>query len=469
MPTKLVIKGVEPGTPLAGAVADHFGGRLKQFHVKQQQNYALSPTEIHRSHIEWKGGRATYVNQGGQEYLTLEVDPQLLKELHEKHKTLPDYAVVDFVVQGSQNNRPQFTAALIAPHLDRAAVTYLDVPINGVEINAQSVVDYSNFTRDPIIDFPDYSLATGYVAISNYVASLKIDFRKLGDTAMVVVDVYATIDADPDTIENLAPVFLGYTRYPDYSTHPPTYYGCTVSPGDLYIGSDPNQACVTLVKHVTSYTKFAGQPQPQTVSVMDGVEYYGDGSQQIAPTCLSFFYDIYEAPYNYSVPPAGYVDQFSHNTIYDETHQATHYVVGLSFTLTVDPAFAARGYVRQDEQEIRRLQNVISCTKRPAYDYPSIVINHPAKKQVDIAFSFYEAGTKFYADGLNNLSYVYDAIWVTRENTVPSRTTLVLKNPLVLSSTDTPDPWSVDNPYSLKQLGRLVLDRATRSIAFKPT
>lgn len=97
MPTKLVIKGVEPGTPLAGAVADHFGGRLKQFHVKQQQNYALSPTAIHRSHIEWKGGRATYVNQGGQEYLTLEVDPQLLKQLVEKKKPkFPDAVLISF-------------------------------------------------------------------------------------------------------------------------------------------------------------------------------------------------------------------------------------------------------------------------------------------------------------------------------------------------------------------------------------
>ena len=508
MPTKLVIKGVEPGTPLAGAVADHFGGRLKQFHVKQQQNYALSPTAIHRSHIEWKGGRATYTNQGGQEYLTLEVDPQLLKELHAKSKTLPDFAVVDFVVQDSYNNYISFTAALITPKLDRAAVIsdYTGLPTNGVEINDNYAHDYSWGVKDPIIMYADTADAVGFVYISNYVASLKVDFRKLGYTAMVVVDVYAYILADPDTYEDLPPVLVGsyYAGYLENSNS--SVYG-----GQPILSTIGQQSA----ELKALYPELAGAYSSQGVGI-NNMPFYTDGSNQLAnmTTYSSIRYfgyggagiwnglaKYYGAPGStWDVDHLGFSDpnnirgrllpeiggvvtplpagggytgsirwRFWRRAVYAADGSfslATEssgnyptpptYTADLNFYPDGDPA-GNTGWARFSTVDI-------GFYFLPSYYYPQRTVHHPAKKPVDITFAFYEPGTKLVSDSSN-----YKPIWVVTANTIPSRTKLNLQNPLVLDSNAVADPRSWDNPNSLKKIGRLVLDRATRSIAFKPT
>ena len=199
MPTKLVIKGVEPGTPLAGAVADHFGGRLKQFHVKQQQNYALSPTAIHRSHIEWKGGRATYTNQGGQEYLTLEVDPQLLRELYVKTDVW-DYALIELFVPNTYNAAQLYCYAQIITPRETILTTVSVLPWNGIA----SVTD-DHIPLDRLINAATNGLLvrTATDAVIEAYASFIVDLRPARGLSVVTVDLYPWLYAGDERLPGL--------------------------------------------------------------------------------------------------------------------------------------------------------------------------------------------------------------------------------------------------------------------------
>jgi hypothetical protein len=97
-PAKLVIRGVPPDAPLYRAVAITFAGRLKSFHAKAQQGYAISDNQQYQVSWSWGDARATYTNQFGNETLVLEVSQSVLEQLSETLTTrrLPSWALARF-------------------------------------------------------------------------------------------------------------------------------------------------------------------------------------------------------------------------------------------------------------------------------------------------------------------------------------------------------------------------------------
>jgi hypothetical protein len=97
-PTKLVIRGVPPDTPLYHIALRAFSGRLKQFHAKQQRAYSLSENQIHKGRVDWGAARATYTNIHGQEILELEVDVSVLAKMQSTIQDFWDYALIEIYV-----------------------------------------------------------------------------------------------------------------------------------------------------------------------------------------------------------------------------------------------------------------------------------------------------------------------------------------------------------------------------------
>lgn len=448
MPTKLVIKGVDGGTPLAAAIVDHFDGRLKSFHAKQQQNYALSATAQHRAHVEWKGGRATYVNQGGQEYLTLEVDPELLTALETKDKPVPDFCVVDIAIRNSADIYAEFGAAVIAPQIARVSPP----PSPGVEMDYLNAPDWSSLNPKAFMRYAAKELSTGNVAVANRVSSLLVDFRNMPENAMVSIDLYGQLYPDNNQLDPAPQIFLGYQPNPSSAFNAPT-------PGELYTAS-------SLVDTITYTIKYGMLNVPDVVTWPGGT---GNSINQVTA------YEQGRAP-DGSTYASPYVNYYNNNTVYEYQYQSSWSPVltdlnyGLNGGKLVsrvvyspgDPQFVA-GYSELDTYLAYRWANTYYRPKQPVYG--NAYTPFKTTRTADLVFKYYEPGQKFFIDSLRDHRYYnYFAMWTEQEGVVPARKQFRS----VSMDSSTSSPVTADNRWGYTYLGRVVLTREWRAIGFKP-
>jgi hypothetical protein len=215
-PTKLVIEGVPTGTPLFRVVAAHFAGQLKQFHSKAQQAYALSTTNQMRRHIEMTGAQATYLNQYGQETLTLQVDRSVLEELKQHAGEPWDWAIINFKVLDPPSDAI-FAAYQIAPLLqtltpdltEARGVSYYPGGDNGLGDKPMSFPNPTHFTA-----LAPLSVDAGYTA-----GSLCVDLKTAHSEGEVLIDVYGKITGARMCFNQVKRLPLTYTM--TYPTSPP--------------------------------------------------------------------------------------------------------------------------------------------------------------------------------------------------------------------------------------------------------
>jgi hypothetical protein len=184
MPPKLVIEGVRTGSPLYRAVAARFDGRLKQFHGKAQQQYAISSNDIGKLRWEWGDARASYVNIQGQEILHLEVDQRILAELQQEEFIPWDWIIVNFKVLECPYTT-SFSATLVVPTLAPPLGVSSYSGTDGAGFKPMSFPDSGNseFTQlDPLTVSGDFTAA-----------SLKADLRVVDPKSAVVIDVSASM------------------------------------------------------------------------------------------------------------------------------------------------------------------------------------------------------------------------------------------------------------------------------------
>ena len=200
-PTKLVIRGVETGTPLYRSVAQKFDGRLKQFHGKQQQMYSLSNNPIARGHIDWGDARATYTNIAGQEILELEVDARLLAELQ---RTAEDYwlwALIEIVVPNistSDTTRARAKAYRRIPGPAERTQKFGGFAYDDGEVYAPESRTYWSDGMNPfVMSYPPQDVepieVVAETAGCTQTISLQLDLRPIPKTT-VVVDLYAYLE-----------------------------------------------------------------------------------------------------------------------------------------------------------------------------------------------------------------------------------------------------------------------------------
>jgi hypothetical protein len=214
-PTKLVIQGVEAESPLYHVIAGHFAGQLKQFHAGAQQQYALSNTAQLKLRKEWLGARAIYVNQGGQETLTLQVAANLVEEL-EKSIDVWDWAIINFKIFDPPS-AARMAAFMTTPLLQKLTPDL--VTAKGV-----TVADGPSGAGDKPISFPntDHFTSLGSVVVdSGYTASsLSVDLRVAAPEAEVVIDVYGRVEGARACFNQEKRLPLTYTL--SYPTNAPT-------------------------------------------------------------------------------------------------------------------------------------------------------------------------------------------------------------------------------------------------------
>jgi hypothetical protein len=214
-PTKLVVEGVETGSPLYRVIAVAFTGQLKQFHAGAQRQYALSNLDQMRCHTEWDGARATYVNQRGQETLTLQVDASLV-ERFKKITDAWDWAIINFKI----NDPP--SAARMAAFMTVPLLQQLSADLSIAR--GVTVADGPSGAGNKPISFPntDHFTSLGSVVVdSGYTASsLSVDLRVAAPEAEVVIDVYGRVEGARACFNQEKRLPLTYTL--SYPTNAPT-------------------------------------------------------------------------------------------------------------------------------------------------------------------------------------------------------------------------------------------------------
>lgn len=482
-PTAVRIHGVEPHSEAARVLTSRFAAHINHFHVSQAQKYSLSTVENYRAHATYPGLKMTYTNLQGHETIDIVVADEVLEEEKKRQvKISPDFGVVDIVVQDSAMIECRFEATLLRPAVprDEWQLNRSPNPFRGVEYDDGLDFDYSDgvynlapaWGSTAIIQLCDSHATTGAISgIPNRVSSLLVDFRPLGPTQPVTVDLYAWMEQGPTTYTQGPQYFVGYTQTSPFNGPVfDAYVGAF--PGELEVPfGTPNPACYVVTKHITTYSRLAGGGEPDaSISVMDGVEYPHTGTTSaITANCLDFFVNSYVVGRHYTIPAVPYIDAVNHNPIVDSEHQATYYVdYSLGATRPVDAAYFARGFVFQNEYIIHSSENDGVYRKRPVYEYPPAT---PSKetyaRQCDMTFGFYERGENLIP--AYNVDYTYrdSAIWLTKDGEIPKRSKfgnfhLVEQNPA------NPPAATSDNPKQYDYIGRLIFDRASRSVGFKP-
>lgn len=196
-PPKLVIEGVETGTPLYRAVAQRYAGQLKQFHGHAQQDYSLSSNGQVKRHIEFTGARATYLNVQGQETLRLQVDHKVLVEEEVKLGDYWTWALLDIEVPHTSVSDDvlgaAFKARRLIPGPHEAGVHEFGEAYSGGHFDDGSFDD----GLDPfVISYP--LMTTPYRTVvrgndTTQITSLIVDMRRF-PKAQVVLDIYGTLN-----------------------------------------------------------------------------------------------------------------------------------------------------------------------------------------------------------------------------------------------------------------------------------
>jgi hypothetical protein len=389
--------------------------------------------------------------------------------------------VIDFIVTDPGDHDWFFSAALIKPNIGRdtaGADPY--TMTKGVEFDDGLDFDYSDgvnsgvWPAPPFIEYADPYATEGTLAgVVSRVVSLKVDFTPLGDRETVTVDIYAHVEPDTDTVED-PPVLLGYTQTADTSTDPDTPYGFDhADPGDLEDGSgNMNPACQTDEVQVAELSAvLAGSPTPNTICFRDdlGGEELGTGganqaNSQTVNALNGEHPQVFGSNFIYT-PPEGYIDVINGNHFFDSVHQATWaYTLG-NINMTPPEPYLSQGYDFWGYNFYRVYENTLYFTKRPIYDHPSHEVVTPVSSNCDIAFAFYEKGTHLIDDLLSDYPNTPCAMWVLTEGKQPTERVKV--DSVTVTSDNRDGDISADNPKGWGYLGRLTVDRASRSIGWK--
>lgn len=492
---KLVVNGFKGPPELRQQFLESIIGNVRQFYIKAAHGYSLGIVDQSALTRETDQYKFTYSNDHGREVVTVEVAASVSEAEEKKEETFPDYAVIDFVVQDPDPDAGHswlFSAALVAPDVGRDQQVVASQFIGaytvtkGVEFDDAWDPDYSDGVLqeawDPpsVIEFGNvynntfsFTYNDPITNIRNRIASLKVDFTAMPNHAMVQVDIYASVEPDTETVQD-PPVFLGWTQTENHYTDPDYYNIQTATPGDIYLadGSTPNPACITATITFTVLSaSIAGSPNPNTICWLNsiGEQQISQGNSNISRAdAVDYIVTNYLPPFVFN-PPAGYIDAFNHNLFYDDIHQATWSwnSDNSDISFAVPEPYASLGYDYFWTERVYILENDLHYTKRPLYDYPSHDVEVTVSSPCDIVYGFYEKGTHLQSNHIvDNPVYPQCAIWVLKNGEPPTERTQF--RTITISSDNRESPVTEDNPKGYGYLGRLTIDRATRSIGWKP-
>lgn len=298
-PPKLVIEGAAPGTPLYHSIAQRFGGELKRFHGKCQQDYAISSTSILKRRARLgDDATATYSNQYGQETLTLRISAEAVKRLEEKPEIPWDWALLEYYVP--------FTGSAL--HMNMRARRVMPFPAEAGILREGYVYDTQADPLNvdglvpPVTKYPaELDSATFFTSVDelSQISSLAIDMRRFNrGPSMYDLSGYLSVSNElvPSSYFGAAMDFQSSTDFPlgtsDYdettNSWTPTlstvlnawpYYGAALMPEAEGGGVDTSVAFVTEGDFVTvedapkaPVTMVASPLETMTGSDGDGTE-----------------------------------------------------------------------------------------------------------------------------------------------------------------------------------------------------
>lgn len=480
---KLVVRGFKGPPEAREALVKRLTGPIKQFYFKAAQNHAAGIVDQLVTSRETADYKLTYQNIMGQEVVTVEVAAGVTGGEEFEKETFPDYAVIDFVIQNHQDSEWFFVAALMSPDIGRDQVDlshFGQMSTEGVEVD-DFQLDYSDgveqgvWEAPAIIQWADFDDYDGLVNIGKRISSLKVDFTKLPERTTVVVDIYSYVEPIDDSGWEQGE-FLGWTHRTDFSTVPPTQYGFShYVPAPLLDPDNPgelNPACITAEYFWTTVSSvIAGSPTPNSIAfypTFGGQEIASGGLNQTNADASDWMYAAF-APSEVYYPPEGYVDVLSGIIIYDQIHQIfSDWDVSIDGNHSPAPEpYNSLGYDYYMTNRIRFVENDAFYTKRPVYDEVFVEREIAVTSPCDLVYAFYEPGTILYDNLIDDYEgYPQCAIWSREPGVVP--TERVRYKTIEVSSDNREGPVTDDNPFGYGYLGRLTVDRATRSIGWKP-
>ncbi len=197
-PPKLVIAGFHPDTPEWRVVADHFGGQLKAFHGRAQQNYSLSPIENTKFRKEIPGARMSYQNLQGQETLHLEVDNAVFEAIKKKVDESPwDYVLIEFAVHNKLGITTPFILGYMTSPLEAVVQPDSFDPTKGVNFTGAFLRPPKSEFNDPIFNAPILDVnSTGLGETrslppdNDWWGSLTVDLRPMHPSRGAIIDFY---------------------------------------------------------------------------------------------------------------------------------------------------------------------------------------------------------------------------------------------------------------------------------------
>jgi hypothetical protein len=462
-PPKLVIEGIDAGTPLYRAVVERFSGRLEQFVGKCRQDYSLTAIENIKRRFHWPDGKAVYTNIAGQETINLQVvNPQPGEEPNPKIERVPDYAVVDFVIKDFA--RPaHMTAAMMTPRVIRTdyMAELQGVPgrpadgeiigVKGIEIDPHSATrsfdhrDYSYFAERPIIKIAHISEAVNsaedQIVVDGRIMSLLVDFRDLPKEAMVIVDIFGWMTYDTEFVES--EVLVGY------HAGVPTYV-----PGELF-NPDYNPDCIIETVEFAKYTQGLGggggsePPFLWVVGGPGGAEFDNDEWNEYRTTINNM--------------SGSFIDYYTSDTYWElqEVYWWTFATEEITGSGSVEGMYSARGYVSKQTGHRHYLRNEVHTPKEPVYEPQIVEVPINVDVPCDVIYKFYDPGARFYSIDAGG----FRAFWNTEPDSLPERT---YYSTFTMHSSWVGGEPTDDSPWGFQKLGRLTLDRKTRSISWRP-
>lgn len=189
---KIRIRGIDHGSPKYNELVNEYRGRLGAFHEKHQQQAAISGNTQYKAKVNWPGARASYLNNNGQETITLVVDPTSDGGEERVSRGTPwEFALIDFVVPQSGHGRIHFAAFMAKPETQEQKVATADtyLPVQGV-----TRMWYSEPEKDPILSLAVNSYERiAEVEDPEWTASLRVDLRRYPNTS-ISIDVHGYVE-----------------------------------------------------------------------------------------------------------------------------------------------------------------------------------------------------------------------------------------------------------------------------------
>lgn len=198
IPVKVTLRAKDGRTLEARDLADKQQGEINQFVAAARQRFGDLAFGSAIKSIT--GGDVRFIKNGGQETLTITLEPPVADDAAQQAPTLrperlPDYCIVDAVISGGVAISANFAAVGVAP------AAYLGQPFAGeIEIDySAGVTTYSESvgaTR-ALMRFSRHDDSFGELPITDRVASLKIDLRRVSPGQDVVIEIWGRLTEAP--------------------------------------------------------------------------------------------------------------------------------------------------------------------------------------------------------------------------------------------------------------------------------